>query len=256
MKILLSSGSVFGHNFQETIEIAKRLGFAGVELVLSTPYGDSLKEIKSIPSEMKSFIFSIHCPIYKPYAIQALFWPKKFLLHVIEVTYKAAILGSAQCIVIHPLPTLLFKEKIKDITIKSLIKFSSQSPVKISLENMERKSIGLLEVEPTCITEFVDLYQIAKNNNLFITLDTAHCLSKKIQPVEIFKRYQDKIISLHLSDFKNWQTHLPLGEGRLDLAALGTAIKNSHYNGYLVLELNPASELEIAKNFNYLKSFL
>ena len=102
--------------------------------------------------------------------------------------------------------------------------------------------------------------------------DTAHLTVGGCNPVEIFKRYIDRIKFIHLKDVKKntaasidqsktgrfeiYSNFLELGEGEVDFPSIFSVLKESGYDGYLTVELDESrfSNRESAfMNMAYLK---
>jgi inosose dehydratase len=102
--------------------------------------------------------------------------------------------------------------------------------------------------------------------------DTAHLAVGGCDPVEIFRRYIDRIKFVHLKDVKKnkaldidkdksgafevYSNFLELGEGEVDFASIFSIIKGAGYDGYLTAELDQSrsSNRESAfLNMAYLK---
>ncbi len=102
--------------------------------------------------------------------------------------------------------------------------------------------------------------------------DTAHLMVGGSDPVEMFKRYADRIEFVHLKDvrknetvrvdesrneaFEIYSDFLELGEGDVDLTGIFDVLDASGYAGYITVELDkaPSSQRDSAfKNMEYLK---
>jgi inosose dehydratase len=102
--------------------------------------------------------------------------------------------------------------------------------------------------------------------------DTAHLMAGGSDPVEVFKRYADRIKFVHLKDvmknrdvqvdeseheaFKIYSDFLELGEGDVDIKGVFDVLDAAGYDGYITVELDkaPSSQRESAfKNMEYLK---
>ncbi len=102
--------------------------------------------------------------------------------------------------------------------------------------------------------------------------DTAHLMAGGSDPVEVCKRYADRIEFVHLKDVKKdkdvsvdaagkesfeiYSDFLELGEGDVDLIGVFDVLDSAEYEGYITVELDraPSSQRESAfKNMEYLK---
>ena len=124
---------------------------------------------------------------------------------------------------------------------------------RLSLENMEIRRFLGIGWEPYCIADYTDLYEFAKQNGFYLTLDTAHCMSKGISPATFFEEFYDRINNVHLSDYRDYQCHLPLGQGIIDFDSFFETLAKYGYGGYLTLEIDSAGEDSIAENLGFIR---
>ncbi len=84
--------------------------------------------------------------------------------------------------------------------------------------------------------------------------DTAHLAAGGGDPAELIRRYPDRVRHVHLKDFRaDPFAFLPLGEGDLDFADILTAVAETGYDSWLMVELdaydgNPKDAAVISKN--------
>lgn len=69
--------------------------------------------------------------------------------------------------------------------------------------------------------------------------DTAHLVAGGGDPAELIRRYADRIRHVHLKDVRlDPLEFLPLGEGQIDFVDVRDALRESGYDGWLVVELD------------------
>jgi inosose dehydratase len=69
--------------------------------------------------------------------------------------------------------------------------------------------------------------------------DTAHLAAAGGDPVELIRRYADRIVYVHLKDFTSEPfAFLPLGRGELEFGAMLDALEASGYDGWITVELD------------------
>lgn len=96
------------------------------------------------------------------------------------------------------------------------------------------------------------LYQFAMANDFCLTLDTAHAASWPWDVVELYYLFRDRLVNVHLSDFKSlpawldrpglhtyFKHHQLLGAGDLPLRELVSRAQADGYAGLVTLELSP-----------------
>jgi len=85
--------------------------------------------------------------------------------------------------------------------------------------------------------------------------DTAHLAAGGGDPAELIRRYPDRIRHVHLKDLRlDPVAFLPLGEGQIDFADVRDALRESGYDGWLLVELDsyagdPAQAAALSKTF-------
>jgi inosose dehydratase len=90
--------------------------------------------------------------------------------------------------------------------------------------------------------------------------DTAHLVAGGGDPVDLVRRYADRIVYVHLKDFTAEPfAFLPLGRGDLDFAAILDELDAAGYDGWITVELDEydGAPLEAARlSREYLSSLL
>ena len=92
---------------------------------------------------------------------------------------------------------------------------------------------------------------LARDNDL--VLDTAHLYTAERQYHEALKyllsTYPDQIGLIHLTDSTRRNDGLPFGDGEIDLAATVGAIRDSAFDGPIVLEVMPDAQMAAREAF-------
>src|SRR4029450_6302842 len=69
--------------------------------------------------------------------------------------------------------------------------------------------------------------------------DTAHLAAAGGDPVELIRRYADRIVYVHLKDFTAEPfAFLPLGRGDVDFEAILDGLEAAGYDGWITVELD------------------
>ena len=87
-----------------------------------------------------------------------------------------------------------------------------------------------------------------KKNDFFITLDTAHLAHSGGDIIDFFNKNKDRIINIHLSDYRSHflngnlkpfrYKHLPLGKGELPIKQFIQILKKEKYNELVTFEIH------------------
>ncbi|MBK5502608.1 sugar phosphate isomerase/epimerase family protein [Peribacillus sp. TH14] len=93
------------------------------------------------------------------------------------------------------------------------------------------------------------LMQLTKIN---LCPDTAHIEAGGGEPIDVIKKYSDRIKYVHLKDYHNGD-FLPLGEGHQNFAQMLTVLDEVNYDGWVTVELDsypdPKKGAEISRHF-------
>lgn len=132
-----------------------------------------------------------------------------------------------------------YREKVRQFVdmCESVI---GDSNVKICLENVDSNPFTESQIR---------VMDIFMNSEVFgLTLDTGHefCLNYADSPV--FKQYADKLYHMHLHDAVDKKTHLPLGEGILNVKEKLSSLTNE---ATCLIEVKTVDGLE--KSIEYIK---
>ncbi|HEX8964970.1 MAG TPA: sugar phosphate isomerase/epimerase [Patescibacteria group bacterium] len=220
---------------ETTFAQLRKSGVTGVELLIPILTTDTeVTAAKQILEECKMPVFSIH---------QSLTSFSSIAFSEIERLCKIAHTFGAKVVVLHSgaLNTKLFKENV----VKKLHQLQKKYAITFGIENMPKTPFNIRKKFCWKAKPFSTV--IAKNN-LHITLDTTHLAQVGEDVCEFYKENKDKIVNIHLSNYKNhWKnkklmlqskTHLPLTEGELPLQKFFSLLKKEKYNGLITMEIN------------------
>jgi len=213
----------------------KKAGINGIELLATKSLTDTnIEKIKKIVKKHKLSIHSIHQSTDNFNSIS---------FSQIENLCKIANKFSAQVIVLHS-DTL--GDNLFDLNfISQLKKLQKKYNLKFGVENMPKSPFSLFKTYTYDPEEFSLLIN---KTGLFITLDTTHLGQVQADICKFYKDNKEKIVNIHLSDYKNnWlneilllanNTHLPLGKGELPIVEFLKILKQEKYAGSITMEIN------------------
>lgn len=228
----------------------KKSGVEGLELIAPADLSEkNIQIIKNLIQKYDLKIFSIHQSNDTFLAID---------LKEIERLCRIANAFSAEVIVLH---INTFK---KDLFNKNFIN---------DLKNLQKKykiQFGIENVVKTPFTLDKKMYkekefsQTLKSLDLNITFDTTHTGQAGENICEFYLKNKEKIVNIHLSDYKkSWLntvlflvsgTHLPLGAGELEINKFLKMLKEESYQGLITMEINGDLET-LCQNARLIKSY-
>lgn len=234
MKLILSAGSLYTHPLPLAFEIARDIGFDGVEVIINQDFDDSrsrelLAEVCKIHR-----IASLHAPFF---AING--WGNK--IQQLEKTIELAIANDIPLVNFHP-PVWLTLERKFWRWLNRIEDFQQQvgrEKVTVTIENMPAN--GPLGCNPHFLHNTAAMIDFMRKRNLFLTFDTAHMGTCRTNFLTDFHFFYDsgRIRNVHFSDYANGREHLLPGHGKLPLTRFLNHLRETGYDGTITLELTP-----------------
>lgn len=239
------------HDISHIFKTLKKSGVHGMELLVPKHTTDqNLKEIEKIIEKNNFPVHSVHQSLLS-------------FIHIgvseIERLFSIAKMFEAQVVVLHAgaLRRRIFNENFLAV-IKNLEKTYK---VKVGIENLPKSPFSLHMPFTWSQKRFSSAVQ---KTGLNVTLDTTHLAQAGGDIVEFYKQNKERIINIHLSDFKKtWRntkfmltkdTHLPLGKGELPINEFLKALKKYDYNGLITMEIDGTLE-DLCKSAETIKNF-
>lgn len=239
---------IFSKNNPQDILLAlKKSGVSGIELLVCPNVENrDIQKIQKILKELDMDIFSLHQSI-----------STLFNIRILEITnlFEIANKLSAKVVVLHinVIGDQIFDQKY----INSLKLLEKQYKIKIAIENSPISFLSLFKTYSWKEEEFVSLM---KKTGFSITLDTTHLAQTGKDIINFYKNNKDKIINIHLSDYKKsflnkylllaYDTHLPLEKGELPIKDFLETLAKNQYNGLITMEIDGNLE-SLCKSANF-----
>ncbi len=221
-------------SIKDTFSEMKKSGIEGVEVLLPgfETHGD-IQRLKKVMEENGMKVFSVH---------QAL----RFLSHTriveIEKIFQIAKELSAKVVVLHM--NSAGKQVFDQKYIEQIHDLQEKYGIKAGFENMEKHAGSILNGVGWDSTRFANLMD---KNDFNITLDICHIGQSGGDIIEFVEKNLDRIVNIHLSDYKYHilnnslrpmrYKHMPLGKGELPIDGFLKVLKNKNYQGILTLEI-------------------
>jgi sugar phosphate isomerase/epimerase len=229
--LLFSTAALFARPLAATMDTIAEAGFTGVEvLVTSDPASREPRTIRELAAERGLIVGAIHAPCL---LLTRRVWgtdPVGKVYRAIETAERAGV----PLVVVHPpfrwqpgfarwledrLPGLVERTGV-DVAVENMfpIKVGGRATVKLHTDR--------------------DLDELDRYGSL--VLDTSHAVVAGHDPVEVRRRFGSRLRHVHLSDNagKGWDSHLPLGEGVLDVDAVLDDLAAGGFAGNVSLEVD------------------
>ena len=132
------------------------------------------------------------------------------------------------------------------------------------LDHAESRMVDAsFEPEPGMLIETVGDYDalVVRHPRLRLALDTGHCLvTQDIDPADAIRRYAARLGTVAIEDMRRGDhTHLPFGQGDMDMPAILSALADIGFRRLVCVELgreSPRAHLAIPEAIGYLKGIV
>lgn len=229
----------------------KKSGIDGIELFLPMYEKYSVQDIY----ELKQVLDMVGLPVLSVHQ-QLRFFTTTKMPEIMQL-FEVADLLSAKVVVLHMSSAgrQVFDKKY----IAAIHALQEKYGIKAGFENRE-KFIGSLS-QPYGWDE--DKFSTVMNDaNFHITLDTTHLAHSGGDIVSFFKKNKERIVNIHISDYKHHPLnsslrpmrykHMVLGQGQLPIAEFLKTLQTEKYEGLVTMEIHTDLEglCESAKIIN------
>ena len=228
--VLFSSAAFFARPLSWTFRLAAECGYHGVEvMVTKDPESQDPARIRALADQYGLTVGAMHAPCL---LLTRKVWgtdPIGKIDRSVEVAADAGI----PVVVVHP--PYRWQRPFRRWLIEDLPDLEERTGIAVAVENMFPVRVAGRDVT---FHSNQDLEQLEGLPHL--VLDTSHAAVAKHDPIEVRKLFGERLRHVHLSDNagKGWDSHLPPGEGVLDLDAFLEDLATSPYDGAVSLEVD------------------
>ena len=246
MKIGASTLAGIEFELEKTLDFIENLGIEYAELVHQYP----AEFIDSEILESYSLKYSIHAPFMDVNIASPQDQSRLNSIAQIKSSIDLANEINAEAVVVHPglisfLANKYFKKEVYEFanqSIKEIGDYAKNLGVMATIENMPN-------FESMIYQNISDLNQLLVENEMHMTLDIGHANHVGYAPDEMIF---DSIKHVHVHDnLGDDDSHLPLGEGSIDLKYIINTLESKNYDGIYMLEVNDYDSIK--KSYEYMK---
>jgi sugar phosphate isomerase/epimerase len=250
-RVIFSTGSLYLYDLSYVFELASEIGYDGVEVMCDERYSSrDPVYLKRLSDQYKLPILALHTP----FSHKVPGWHNQYdEVDRVKNTIKLAETLNAETIIVH-LPRrygwvtiningrlLRFPwrqplNRMKNWIEKDLAEVQAKTKIRIAIENMPEAGLSNKTPQPIYWNE-VDTWSRVHQ---WLTLDTTHWATKKIDPVEAYLAATDRVAHIHLSNYNGDEHQLP-HKGNLKLNKFLKTLAENQFSGTVSLELNPFS---------------
>jgi sugar phosphate isomerase/epimerase len=229
--IALSTASVFPERTADAFEIAARLGYDGVEvMVTADPVSQDPKVLRRLADYHGVPVLAVHAPCL---LITQRVWGKEPWAKLTKAADVAGQLG-AKVVVLHP-PFRWQRDYARDFE-SGLASAQEETDVKFAVEN-----IYPLRAGATAVAAYAPHWNPVELDCKHVTLDLSHTAVSDSDALQMADDLGDRLAHVHLTDGTRPglpDEHLVPGRGTQPSAELLKRLHHMDYRGVVVVEIS------------------
>jgi sugar phosphate isomerase/epimerase len=240
-RVGLSTASVYPEGTAAAFELAAKLGYDGVEVMVWTdPTSQDPYALLRISEHYQVPILAIHAPCL---IVTQRVWTTDPWMKLQKARFAAELLG-AQTVVVHP-PFRWQRDYARAFR-AGLTRLSNETDVRFAVENMFP-----LRVRGREISAYQPTWDVASDGQPYrdYTLDLSHTAVSQSDALSMLSAMGDRLRHLHVADGTGQprDEHLIPGRGSQPCAAVLTALTARGFEGHVVVEVNTRRALDRAE---------
>jgi sugar phosphate isomerase/epimerase len=254
--VALSTASVFPDRTPDAFEVAVRLGYDGVEVMVSA---DAVSQDVDVLRRLVDYhgipVLAIHAPCL---LVTQRVWGREPWGKLVKAKQVAEELG-ARVVVVHP-PFRWQREYAKDF-VAGLARMEEETDVIFAVENMYPLRAAGAEVAP-----YAPSWNPVTQDYPHVTLDVSHAAVSGSDALAMAGELGSRLAHVHLADGAGVpyrDEHLVPGRGTQPCAALLRRLASDRYTGTVVLEVNTrraatreARQADLAESLEFARKHL
>jgi sugar phosphate isomerase/epimerase len=229
-KVALSTASVYPESTGAAFEIASRLGYDGIEvMVMTDAVSQDIDQLRRLSDHYAMPILAIHAPCLL--VTQRVWgtdpWEK------LRRSQRAAELLGAATVVVHP-PFRWQRDYARDF-VTGLGRMTAETDIKFAVENMYPWRARNREV-----AAYSPDWDIRHDDYPHTTLDLSHTAVSHSDPLRVAADLGDRLAHIHLADGSGSarDEHLVPGRGTQPAGELLELLAQQHFTGSVVVEVS------------------
>ncbi|WP_159944128.1 MULTISPECIES: sugar phosphate isomerase/epimerase [unclassified Nocardiopsis] len=229
--VVLSSASVYPEKTPAAFEIAAKLGYDGVEvLVSSDPASQDIELLRRLSDYHQMPVTAVHAPCL---VLTQRVWGREPWHKLVRSKEMAEALG-ATTVVVHP-AFRWQREYARDFE-AGVARMQDETDVVFAVENMYPVRVRDREVVP-----YAPSWNPLDRDYPDVTLDMSHTAMSGSDALDMAKRLGDRLSHVHVADGlggQNLDEHLIPGRGRQRVGEVLEYLAEGGFEGQLVLEVS------------------
>ena len=229
-KIVLSTASVYPESTASAFEIAARLGYDGIEVMVWTdPVSQDLEALRQLSDYHGVPILAIHAPCL---LITQRVWGNDPWAKLVRSQHVAEELG-ASTVVVHP-PFRWQRDYAREFVV-GVERMVGETDVRFAVENMFP-----LRFREQRVGVYLPDWSPVDQEYRHVTLDLSHTSVSQSDALAMAPALDDRLTHVHLADGLGSprDEHLVPGRGNQPCAELLERLAERAYKGHIVIEVN------------------
>jgi sugar phosphate isomerase/epimerase len=238
-KVALSTASVYPESTATAFEIAARLGYDGIEVMVWTdPVSQDIEALRRLSDYHGIPILAVHAPCL---LITQRVWSTDPWIKLQRAQAAAEKLG-ASTVVVHP-PFRWQRNYARDF-VRGIWRMADETDVRFAVENMypwRYRDREMLAYAPD--------WDPTNDDYRHFTVDLSHTATARNAALEMFDRMGDRLAHVHLADGSGSgkDEHLVPGRGTQPCAELLERLAGRGFDGHVVIEVNTRRAMTAAE---------
>ncbi len=229
-KVVLSTASVYPASTAVAFELAAKLGYDGVEvMVWNDPVSQDIDALRRLSDAHQLPILAVHAPCL---LITQRVWTTDPWTKLVRARAAAEKLG-ASAVVVHP-PFRWQRQYAREF-VEGINRMAGETDVRFAVENMypwRYRDREMLAYAPG--------WDVTDEEYRHFTIDLSHAATSRIDTFAMVERMGDRLAHVHLADGSGSgkDEHLIPGRGKQPCAELLEHLARTGFDGHVVLEVN------------------
>jgi sugar phosphate isomerase/epimerase len=230
-RVALSTASVYPERAPDAFEIAARLGYDGVEVMVSTdPVSQDVDVLARLADYHEVPVIAVHAPCL---LITQRVWGREPWAKLRRAKEAAEKLGAG-VVVLHP-PFRWQREYVRDFE-TGLARMAEETDIVFAVENMFP-----LRARGTEVIPYAPHWNPVNQDYPHVTLDLSHTAVSGSDALSMATELGPRLSHLHLADgtgITSKDEHLVPGRGTQPCAEVLAQLAGDGFGGHVVLEVN------------------
>ncbi|WP_373287038.1 sugar phosphate isomerase/epimerase family protein [Wenjunlia tyrosinilytica] len=238
-RVALSTASVYPESTATAFEIAARLGYDGVEVMVWTdPVSQDIEALRRLSDYHGIPVLAVHAPCL---LITQRVWSTDPWTKLVRAKSAAERLG-ANTVVVHP-PFRWQRQYSRDF-VRGIWRMSNETDVRFAVENMypwRYRDREMLAYAPD--------WDPTNDDYRHFTVDLSHTATARTEALKMVERMGDRLAHVHLADGNGSakDEHLIPGRGTQPCAELLERLATTGFCGHVVVEVNTRRAMSAAE---------